>query len=208
MVAETMLMAGEGAALYASEKNIPFIYSAQAGSNDMEADEDEQHINADSSLSAMFTGRRKMSPGAVKSQPDRHTGLGLDAYSRVTSPLRRYPDLAAHQQLRRYLEGKELLSSDEIITRIGRSAAGASAVQKLERVSNMHWTLVYLMQNPDWEGKGIIVDKKDRTDTVIIPELGFETSIPAKKNRALDDEISLKVEGINLPKLNAYFTVL
>ena len=205
MIAETMLMAGEGAALYASEKNIPFIYSSQSGSNDGESDQAIQNITADSSLSAMFAGRRKMSPGEIKSQPDRHSGLGLDAYSRVTSPLRRYTDLAAHQQLRLFMEGKELLSGDEIITRIGKSAAGSAAVQKLERVSNMHWTLVYLLQNPEWEGKGIVVDKRERSDTVIIPDLGFETSIPAQKNRELDKEIILKAEGIDLPKLNAYF---
>ena len=243
MIAEAMLMAGEGAARYAAERNIPFIYSTQAGSYGEEAGADrgqepsgkqnaDSNVsgvqNADSnvsevqnaginingqkeekmSLSAMFTLRRKMSAGEVKSQPGRHSGLGLESYSRVTSPLRRYSDLAVHQQLRLYLEGKELLSGDEIITKTGRSAAGAAAVQKLERVSNMHWTLVYLLQNPDWAGKGIVVDKKERSDNVIIPELGFETSLPARKNRTLDEEVTLKVEGIDLPKLNAYFKVV
>ncbi len=214
MIMEAMLMAGESAASYTGERGIPFIYSTQAGKHSDDTGPEElapertAAAEENSSLSSMFKLRRQMSPGAVKSRPDEHSGLGLSSYSRVTSPLRRYLDLASHQQLRLSLEGKPLLTQDEIINRIGQAASGASAVQKLERASNMHWTLVYLLQNPGWEGTGIIVDKRERSDTVIIPEIGFETVIPAQKNRALDEELRLRVTGIDLSKLTAYFSAV
>jgi len=214
MISEAMLMAGEIAASYAVDRGIPFPFSTQAvrQTGEMELKEllnQQPKVDEEKeSLADMYARRRKMNSGIVKSQADEHSGLGLAAYSRVTSPLRRYLDLAAHQQLRLSLGGEPLLTADEIITRIGKASAGTSAVRKLERLSNKHWTLVYLLQNPGWEGKGIIVDKRERSDTVIIPEIGFETSIPVQKNRSLDQEVTLKVTGIDLPKLNAYFTVV
>ncbi|MDA3938464.1 MAG: RNB domain-containing ribonuclease [Spirochaetia bacterium] len=214
MIMEAMLMAGESAASYAVDRGIPFIFSTQAGGQTVESESTglsmQQAVQGDdkASLAEMFSRRRQMNFGIVKSQPDEHSGLGLAAYSRVTSPLRRYLDLGAHHQLRLSLAGKPLLTDDEIITRIGKASAGTSAVQKLERLSNKHWTLVYLLQNPGWEGKGIIVDKRERSDTVIVPEIGFETVIPVQKSRSLDQEVTLKVTGIDLPKLNAYFSAV
>ena len=203
MVQEAMLMAGEAAAAWADENRIPFIFSTQTG-NQM----GNQPEFPAGDLASMFALRRKMSPGIIKSVSDVHSGLGLPSYSRVTSPLRRYLDLAAHQQLRLHMTGKKVMTADEVISRIGAASAGASAVQKLERLSNMHWTLVYLIQNPNWEGKGIIVEKRDRSDTVIIPEIGFETTIPPQSDKTLNDEVTLKSSGIDLPNLKGYFTVL
>ena len=214
MISEAMLMAGESAASYAVERGCPFPFSTQTSKQTDESEPieliNEQAIPREDTYSFvdMYARRKQMNPGVIKSRADKHSGLGLEAYSRVTSPLRRYLDLAAHQQLRLSLQGDPLLTEDEIITRIGKASAGTSAVRKLERLSNKHWTLVFLLQNPEWEGKGIIVDKRERSDTVIIPEIAFETSIPAQKNRSLGQEVTLKVTGIDLPKLNAYFSVV
>ncbi len=203
MVQEAMLMAGEAAAAWADENRIPFIFSTQTGN---QTENQPEFPAAD--LASMFALRRKMRPGIIKSVSDVHSGLGLPSYSRVTSPLRRYLDLAAHQQLRLHLAGKKVMTADEIISIIGAASAGASAVQKLERLSNMHWTLVYLIQNPNWEGKGIIVEKRDRSDTVIIPEIGLETAIPSQSDKTLNDEVTLKSSGIDLPNLKGYFTAV
>ncbi|MBL7006543.1 MAG: RNB domain-containing ribonuclease [Spirochaetia bacterium] len=50
----------------------------------------------------MFKLRKKFKPSALRVSPDVHSGLGVDAYSKVTSPLRRYLDLLVHQQLRAF----------------------------------------------------------------------------------------------------------
>jgi exoribonuclease R len=42
-----------------------------------------------------------------------HFGLNLDAYVHFTSPIRRYPDLMAHRQLKAYLRGNEWAHSLE-----------------------------------------------------------------------------------------------
>ena len=72
-------------------------------------------------------------------------------YSQVTSPLRRYGDLISHQQLRSFLKKEKLIDKDEMLIRMSAGEAAAQASKKAERNSRMHWTLVYLLQNPDME---------------------------------------------------------
>ena len=54
----------------------------------------------------------------TSSSPGRHAGLALEPYSRITSPLRRYGDLLAHQQLRRVINGLKPFSAEYIDDRL------------------------------------------------------------------------------------------
>ena len=107
-------MAGQAVARFALAKNIPFPFSTQ------EAPEEGQFSD---SLAGMFARRRLLKRSQLKGIAAPHTGLGLDVYSQVTSPLRRYADLLAHQQLRAYLRGSRLLTGPEILERLGAAEA-------------------------------------------------------------------------------------
>ncbi len=205
LVTNAMLMTGESAAQYAQEHTIPFLYTTQPAPDLTEVPE-EQHTP--STLSDMFAFRRYMKGGQMKASPEPHSGLGLPAYSRATSPIRRYVDLIAHQQIRAHIKGQTLMDEQEILNRVGAYEASIGSIVKAERMSNRHWTLVYLMQNPDWKGTAIVVAKKERFSIVMVPELGFESRISLQQNVELDDEITLSVNSINLPQLEVYFQVV
>ena len=133
MVREMMLLAGEGAARFAFKNNIPFPFVSQ----------DEPNIPKDlpEGLAGQYRLRRSMRSRSVGVIPANHAGLGLGMYSQVTSPLRRYSDLVAHQQLRAFIDGNKPLSKDTVLERISAGDAAASAAVKAERKSNLHWTL-------------------------------------------------------------------
>ena len=198
LVTNAMLMAGAAAAAYATEHGIPFPYTTQPSPETFETPAD---------LAAMFAYRKQLKPSAVKGSPDRHAGLGLPAYTRATSPLRRYLDLIAHQQLRAHIRGTMPLDEQEIMNRIGASAAMAGQISRCERQSNTHWTLVYLMQHPDWEGTGIVVDIRERFSVVLIPELAMETRISGAVPVVLNQELTLRVGDIDLPGLIGHFRI-
>ena len=197
VVREFMLLAGEAAAKYAFKKGIPFPFISQP-SPDIPKDLPE-------GLAGQYRLRRSMRSRSVGVSPAAHAGLGLGMYSQVTSPLRRYSDLIAHQQLRSHLNQSPLLDKDTMLERISAGDAAMSASIKAERSTRLHWTIVYLLQNPEWTGKGVVVELRGKQAVILIPELAQETIIIPKETVALNDELIVKAGKLNLPELELSF---
>ncbi|MCB1736213.1 MAG: RNB domain-containing ribonuclease [Gammaproteobacteria bacterium] len=196
MVTNAMLLAGEAAARYADANTIPFPYSTQAAPDNVETPE---------TPSQMWAYRKKFKRTQMQTSPEPHSGLGLEMYAQATSPLRRYLDLVVHQQLRAHLRGEPVLDHDAIVERIGRADVLIGAVRKAERQSNRHWTLVWLQQHPEWEGEAVVVDRRERRGTVLIPELGLDTMMSLAPQLTPDETLTLRYKGANFPDLSVTF---
>lgn len=199
LVSEAMLMAGEAAAGFAAMRNLPFPYATQ--------DAPESSENAPTGLAAMRALRRTLRPRQYSGQPGRHGGLGLERYSQVTSPLRRYLDLVAHQQLRALLRDGAPLDTQAILARVGAAELAAQTIRRTERLSREHWTVVYLQQHPGWRGLGVLVEKRLPRSVALIPTLALETRVKASEAAALDSQLSLRLTGAELPEREAWFRV-
>jgi exoribonuclease-2 len=197
MVQDAMLMAGQAAARFTIKNAIPAPYASQEA-QDSPAENPK-------TLAEMFECRKKLRPSAVRSFPAPHAGMGLDVYCRVTSPLRRYLDLVLHQQIRAFLLKEKLLDHDEITIRIGASEALTGLIQKTERASNLHWTLVWLLRNPGWRGRGVVVEKKGNLCTLILPDIALEARANLGKNTEPGSEVTLRAAGIDLARLSVNF---
>jgi exoribonuclease-2 len=191
-----MLMTGETVAQYALDEGIPLPYTTQAPPDTDERPDD---------LAGMFGLLRHMNRSEYRSSPGRHAGLGLERYVQATSPLRRYLDLVVHQQLRAYVRGQSLLESQELMERIGAAEAVAGSVSRAERMAEEHWTLVYLLQHPDWRGEAILVDKWDHRGRLLIPALGLEDQMQLRRGWSLNSTVELRVTDVDLPRLRATF---
>lgn len=197
LVAEAMLMAGEAAARFALERSLPFPYTTQETVSVPD--------RSPAGLAGMYALRRTLRSRRHSSQPSPHGGLGLEIYAQVTSPLRRYLDLVAHQQLRALVTGGSVLDGQAMIERIGASETAAVAVRRAERLSREHWALVYLQQHPDWRGEGVLVEKRMPRSTVLIPTLALEARVKVTDSASLDQPLPLRLAGIDLPERSAYF---
>ncbi|MBP3449880.1 MAG: RNB domain-containing ribonuclease [Spirochaetaceae bacterium] len=197
LVKEFMLMAGEAAARFAFKNQIPFPFISQ--------DEPDIPKEIPEGLAGQYRLRRCMKSRRVGVTPSMHCSLGLAMYSQVTSPLRRYMDLIAHQQLRAFIDNKKLISKDEVLERISCGDAGINAAVKADRESCLHWKLVFLTQNPDWQGKAIAVEKKQKQTVFLIPELAMETILNNDKDYELNEEITVKAGKISIPELSVDF---
>ncbi|MBP7043127.1 MAG: RNB domain-containing ribonuclease [Chloroflexi bacterium] len=200
LVRDAMLMAGEAIARFAFSHNIPLPYTTQ--------DAPAEPLPPATTTAEFFARRRLMKPSQQSSAPGAHAGLGLGLYAQATSPLRRYLDLVVHQQLRAYILGEELLDAQEVMARVGAADAISGDVRRTERLSNRHWTMVYLRQHPDWQGTGIIVEKRGRKDVVLIPELDLETRVYVKGERPLDSQLTVALTEVDLVNLEAHFRVV
>lgn len=206
VVREAMLMAGEAAAQFALREGLAFPYATQKGPDSKT--HHFQSANTPSDLAGFFELRSKLRRSQVSSQPAPHAGVGLPAYSRATSPLRRYLDLTVHQQLRAFLSGRPPLNEQEMLTRVGMSEAVTSSVNAVENLSRRHWTLVYLQQHPEWQGEAIVVEKTGLRGRVILPELALESLIHLREDIPLNTSLQVEIRHINLAELEATLKIL
>ncbi len=197
VVREMMLLAGEGAAHFAFENKISFPYVSQ------EAPDIPQ--NLPSGLAGEFKTVKSMRRRSVGVTPAAHAGLGIGMYSQVTSPLRRYSDLIAHQQLRAFLDGRELIDKNTMLERISAGDEAAVVCKKVERKSNLHWTLVYLLQNPDWTGEAVLVEQKGNLGVFLIPSISQQTTLVPNKPLNLNDRIIVKASNIDIATQSVIF---
>lgn len=200
VVREFMLLAGEAVAKFAFKNGIPFPFVSQ--------EKPDLPTNILDGYAGQYQLRRCMRSRSLGVTPMQHAGLGLGMYTQVTSPLRRYSDLVAHQQLRAFIDGRPLLNKDTMLERIATGDAAAGASVKAERKSNLHWTLVYLTQNPQWEGDAVVVELKGKQALCLIPSLAQETLLTPSRTVALNDTIKVRAGNIDIPTLSVNFISL
>lgn len=200
VVREFMLLAGEAVAKFAFKNGIPFPFVSQ--------EKPDLPTNILDGYAGQYQLRRCMRSRSLGVTPMQHAGLGLGMYTQVTSPLRRYSDLVAHQQLWAFIDGRPLLNKDTMLERIAAGDAAAGASVKAERKSNLHWTLVYLTQNPQWEGDAVVVELKGKQALCLIPSLAQETLLTPSRTVALNDTIKVRAGNIDIPTLSVNFISL
>jgi exoribonuclease-2 len=195
LVAEMMIMAGHAAAQFAKQNEIAMPYAIQdAGDFPPETLDNKNHLT----LAQSFKATKFFKRSATSTKPLLHYGLGLTPYLRITSPLRRYFDLLAHQQLVAFIANEQPLSQSKVKEIIGITNASMPSVGKTTRASNEHYKCLYLIQNPKWKGCGVVVDVRKNKALILIGELGMMTQIKFKTPPELDESILLKVSSVDL----------
>jgi len=195
LVSEMMILAGRVIAEFSVENSISMPYLSQETGNF--SDEIIKNIKK-LSPSKAFEAARGFNRSKLSVKHSIHSGLGLEAYLRVTSPMRRYLDLLVQQQLVRFINKSDLLNDSDIKERIKAVNASVSKVNKTTRQSVEHYRCVYFKQNKKWEGEGVIVEIKGQKASVLIPELAMITQIKFKSKVDLEQRIKLEVISINL----------
>ncbi|GHU20978.1 exoribonuclease II [Spirochaetia bacterium] len=197
MVRECMLLAGEGAARWALDRKIPFPFIQQ------EVSEPPRTLLP--GFAGAYQLRRTMHARILSTAPGFHEGLGIRCYTQVTSPLRRYIDLLAHQQIRAFLQKSPLISEEDMLMRINIAGIATSATVQAERDSNAHWTAVYLSGKKDSEWDAVVLEKRERGVLALIPELGLETFVGTRQDLEPNDSVILTLKSVKIPESELVF---
>lgn len=142
IIQELMILANAAVALYCIEHNIPVIFR----NHEAKAALDRQALMAQIT-EAMVTPMLDLAQVQHRTHLllDRayykptlagHFGLNLTAYLHFTSPIRRYPDLVNHQQIRAHLKGHPLPHTQESLEEI---SAHLNQLAKEEREKTSEW---------------------------------------------------------------------
>ena len=205
LVAEMMVIAGRVIAQYATENKIsmPFL-TQEVGSFSEDIIQNKENLTA----TQAFQATRCFKQSKITPKASLHAGLGLSCYIRVTSPIRRYLDLLVQQQLVKFINNQATLDDTQIKQRITQVNAVISRVNKATRQSIEHFKCIFLKQNKNWRGKGIIVDLNGNKATLLVPEIAMITQLKLKSKAQLEDEIELRAVSINLENRSIDFKPL
>ncbi|MBD2019467.1 VacB/RNase II family 3'-5' exoribonuclease [Leptolyngbya sp. FACHB-36] len=194
LVAEMMILAGEVAARYGQTHNLPLPFRHQP----------QPELPPEGELLLLPAGpvrscaiRRCMPRSELSITPARHASLGLDTYTQVTSPIRRYSDLLTHFQLKAHLRGASLPFSADEMKELTLSLS--SAVQEavlVERQTNRYWGLEYLRRNSDEVWSALMLRwlrEHENLGLILLEDLGIELAMRFNRAIAPGDRLEIKV---------------
>lgn len=141
MIAEFMIWANHAAAEWCRRHEIPCLYRIQDGDSNIPVFGDT--FEPVSFFAALRTFRKTV----VSPTPGRHYSLGLDSYTQVTSPLRRYSDLLLHRQIKAAINGRKLVYDQNELTQIMLIADSAvSRADEIMRDRERYFLLKYIKE--------------------------------------------------------------
>lgn len=193
LVSEAMVLAGEVAAAWLDAKRVPAIYRRQSAPDGRLPDADPSqppavHIRA---------VRRQLKRGEAGVHPGAHHALGLSAYAQVSSPLRRYQDLAMHRQIVAVLEGHApAYDATEMLAILAATERAEIEGRRAERAMDRYWMLRFLGLATGRTVTGVVVDVVPRP-IVVLDETLLETTVPALVGSAVGDRVRLTIERVN-----------
>jgi exoribonuclease-2 len=188
-----MILAGEVAATWLDTRRVPAIYRRQAAPDGRLPEHDPAQPDA-----VHIRGvRRLLKRGEAGLHPGPHYALGLSAYVQVTSPLRRYQDLAMHRQIVAVLAGGpptyDAAAMQAILAATDRAE---SEGRRAERLMDRYFMLRWIERSLGGTLTGVVVDVVPRP-IVVLDETLLEHVVPALVDAAKGDRVRLRVERVN-----------
>jgi exoribonuclease II len=198
LVAEMMILTGEVAANFAQTNQIPVPYRFQS-QPELPSEEILQQLPPGSVRE--FAVVRCMTKGEAGVYPFRHAGLALEAYSQVTSPIRRYGDLLAHFQIKAFLNGETLPYDHASLTdRLSMIDGAIYEASQMEKQTNRYWSLEYLRRHKDRVWRALLLDwlrQHEQLGLVLLEDLGLKLPIRITRTVNVGESFEVMVEEVD-----------
>jgi exoribonuclease-2 len=153
MVAEFMILYNWLAARVCKETQIPVLYRSQEDPTEILTPGEMGHIFY------VFKQRRKINPLVIDTQPKPHSGLGVDAYTNVSSPIRRYFDLVTQRQMTSLLFNKALrYTRDDLENMRMMVEPVLRDLEILKRNRTRYWIQKYFLQHMGERFPALVLD--------------------------------------------------
>ncbi len=194
VVAEMMILAGEVAGHYGQTHQMPLPYRGQP---QPELPPEEELMQLPAGPVRFCAMRRCMPRSEMSITPLRHAGLGLDTYTQVTSPIRRYTDLLAHFQLKAHLRGDPLpFTTQQLQETMLSVTTAANEATLVERQTNRYWGLEYLRRHADKVWEALVLRwlrENDNLGLILLEDLGLELAMRFRRSVSLGDRLEVQV---------------
>lgn len=189
IVAEFMILYNWLAARFCSENQIPILFRRQPDPSERLSLEETGYIYY------VFQQRRKLSPLQIDTSPGPHSGIGLDLYTHVTSPLRRYLDLVIQRQIGSFIAGEKPVYSGKELEEI--RVFVEPAIRNLELASRnrqRYWVLKFLSQHEGESYRAVVLDELKTKYRIVLSDFFLVTEIKRRNGKILAPGQEILVE--------------
>ncbi len=201
LVAELMIMANWLMAKYLAENKTPAVFRSQP------APRERLYKGDGGTLYQNWMQRRFLSRFVLGSNPEKHSGLGLEAYVTATSPIRRYFDLVAQRQIRAVLGLEQPYTSGEIDRIIQLLELPMGNVARTQLGRHRYWLLKYLEQHIGRKEEAIVLNKRRNDYQILISAYMTECDLPISRGFELEPEDLIQVTIQNVSARKDLFQV-
>ncbi|HEN20617.1 MAG TPA: RNB domain-containing ribonuclease, partial [Desulfobacteraceae bacterium] len=194
IVAEFMILYNHLAAEFCKNNEIPVLFRTQPEPNEILTIDESGYIYY------VFRQRRKLRPLVIDTSPAVHGVLGLDAYTHVTSPIRRYLDLVVQRQLGGFISGTGVAYNKKELEEIRMSVSPIiREVGNIKRKRLRYWVLKFLSQNPCENYRAIVIEEFKNKYSIVLCDFLITAEIKRKPGFILHpgEEISVNIKKVS-----------
>ncbi len=219
IVSECMILFNKLAAQFALERDIPMIYRAQDPPQDLLSNESRgRELKSLSMLNEKTLDRqstdidkneynpiqvdqimRQMRPGRLTTIPLPHAGLGVDIYTQLSSPIRRYADLVLQRQIIASLNNTECpYKIEELYEILAAIEENEKQIREVYQRSRQYWLIRYLEKYRLHDVfPAMVINMNPRQAFVEILELGYRVALPGSPLFKIGQTLTIKVRKLD-----------
>ena len=194
LVSELMILANGVAADFLASRGAPGLFRSQPPPKKRIIE------GVNNSLQDIALQRRFLSRGELTAHPKPHSGLGLNSYTTITSPIRRFLDLAMQHQISNMIHGKGILfSSEECKTFAGVIQQKLSRANSVRQQRHRYWILRYLEPRTGQKMNALVVGQGSKRVNLLLTDCLFDIDLPPNPYFPVDpgDMVRVRIAKVN-----------
>ncbi|RUM45290.1 MAG: ribonuclease R [Desulfocapsa sp.] len=173
LVSEMMILANTEAARYVSDRMAPGLFRSQKPPH-------KRVVHGmDTDLYLNSKQRKMLSRGELLITAKPHSGLGVNQYTTITSPIRRLLDLVMQHQIHSIVRREDFRFTEEMCkdftSVIGRTLANANNVRQQR---HRYWLLKYLEVRQNIPLNALVLDSGSRRTFLLLTDILMNIDLP------------------------------
>jgi len=188
LVSELMILANGVAADYLTAQEAPGLFRSQPPPR-------KRLISGvRNSLQDIACQRRFLSRGELTVHPKPHAGLGLNSYTTITSPIRRFLDLVMQLQISHMIHGQGILfSADECKNFAGTIQQKLARANTVRQQRHRYWILRYLESMVGNMVSALVVSHGPKRVNLLLLDCLFDIDLPPNPTFPVEPGDTVKV---------------
>ncbi len=155
LVSEMMILANWLMAKFLAKHKMPAVFRSQP-----EPKARLYNQKSEGTLFQTWMQRRMLNRVILSSQPEFHTGLGLDVYITGTSPIRKFFDMVTQRQIRGCLNIDTPYTTEEIDRIIAAMEQPMSHAMLVQNRRHRYWLLKYLEGRTGQKEEAVVLERR------------------------------------------------